>query len=191
MKRLAVVAGGVIAVVGIYFLFNSSEEVKNPLNENIPSNTVHKNIEKPVYKPQKVETKKVVSNEKRQYIPKPNTENVKTQKSAFINNEIRPKKEIENYLSRNNLVKVSSIDDKKIQIYAKNPPQKNDFAPPMPPVFVKLKFKNSEDIVAVNANLINSNKKLYVVKDEGKGAQIKEINTKDMTSFTPPSIGQN
>jgi len=191
MKRLAVVAGGVIAVVGIYFLFNSSEEVKNPLNENIPSNTVHKNIEKPVYKPQKVETKKVVSNEKRQYIPKPNTENVKTQKTAFTNNEIRPKKEIENYLSRNNLVEVSSIDDKKIQIYAKNPPQKNDFAPPMPPVFVKLKFKNSEDIVAVNANLINSNKKLYVVKDEGKGAQIKEINTKDMTSFTPPSIGQN
>jgi len=191
MKRLAIVAGGLIAAVGVYFLFNSSEEVKNPLNENISSNTVRKNAEKPAYKPQQVEPKKVVSNEKKQYIPQPVSKSVKTEKSNSINNEIRPKKEIENYLSQNNLVEVSSVDDKKIKIYAKNPPQKNDFAPPMPPVFVKLKFKNSEDIVAVNANLISSNKKLYVVKDEGKGAQIKEINTKDMTSFTPPSIGQN
>jgi len=191
MKRLAVVSGVVIVAVGVYFLFNSSEEIKNPLNENSVSNTVHKNMEKPVYKSQQVETKKVVLNEKKQSIPKPNTNNIKPEKTTFVNNEIETKQKIENYLSQNNLVKVSSVDDKKIKIYAKNTPQKNDFAPPMPPVFVKLKFKNSEDIVAIKANLINSNKKLYVVKNEGKGVQIKEINTKDMTSFTPPSIGQN
>jgi len=191
MKRLAAIVGGVIVLVGVYFLFNSSEEVKNPLNEPSNSNTVYKNKQKPVYTPQQVETKKIALNEKKQYIPKPDTKNIKPEKTTFVNNEIETKKKIENYLSQNNLVEVSSVNDKKIKIYAKNPPQKDDFAPPMPPVFVKLKFKNGENIIAVNSNLIHSNKKLYVVKNEGKNVQIKEINTKDMTSFTPPAIGQN
>ena len=198
-NKVLYVVGGIIAIVGIYFLISPNESISNPLNDNknLSNNHLKKNIEKSLVKIDNTKNdKKVLQNEIKSIdndnlsndLVKSN-ENFKIEESnskTFVNID----KKISKFIDDNNLQPIQKLKD--IEIFAKNLPKKNEFAPPMPPTLVKVKFKSKSEIIPLNSDLINSNRKIYVVKKEGdKYSEIKEIDTKKLTSFTPPAIGQN
>jgi hypothetical protein len=172
----------IILGIGVYFLFNSSEEIKNPLNDSQNSQKVLSNSF--VSENNKIDNKLMSNNFKN------NTSNLKDNtpyKNGIKSKDIdtkSTKKDIEQFIEENNLVLVSS--NKDIKIYAKDRPVKDEFAPPMPPVFIKVKFKDKEDIISLDPNLIKSNEKIYIINK----SEIKDINTKNIFIYMPPSVGQ-
>jgi len=175
MNRIVVLVSIIIGIVGAYFLFNSSEEVKNPLNDTSyhQSNSLPKKIKKD--SSQQIHSKTNLNNE-----------DIKAKRNEKLTKVNEDSQKVEKFIEEKNLILVSS-KDKDIKIYAKNPPTQDDFAPPMPPVFIKVKFKNKEDVISLNSDLIKANKKIYVINK----SEIKEINTKDISNYAPPRIGQN
>jgi len=177
---------GIVLFIG-FFIFNSYEnEFKNPFEEKKEETKQIKHLEK-------IETDK----KQNKNIKEANTQNNKIYKDKYKkenkrNNEIiLNKSEFSDFLQKNDLEEIKSLDN-NIKIYAKSLPEENQFAPPMPPILVKLKFKENSEVVPLNSNLINLNKKIYVVKKKNdKYFEVKEIDTNKLTSFTPPSIGQN
>ena len=170
-NKLVYILGGVIVVVGIFYLFSDSNEVKNPLKEKeikIKKEITTPKIEESFNKPEVKVEKKEIS------VPK----------------KISANNKIEEFIANNNLQSINEVGD--MEIFASNPPRRDEFAPPMPPVMIKLKFKDKEEILPLNADLVNSNKEIYVVRKSGdEYKEIKAIDTKKLKSFTPPSIGQN
>lgn len=191
MKKYIYILGGIVAVVGIYFIVNPSESIDNPLVS----------ADRPVYKSpknqhdiKKVEYGNSGNKVKKEPLIKTVSEKKISQKnvSHTANKESLKKisHKIASFIQNNNLQSIQNIGN--VEIFANNPPQKSEFAPPSPPVLIKLKFKDKSEIIPLNSNLINANKKVYIVeKKDNKYSQIKEIDTKKLTSFTPPSIGQN
>jgi hypothetical protein len=194
----------VIVMLIIFFVFNSSnEEIKNPVEESVKIGkkssvndkfitemkennniTKHSKIKKIVKENNKIEKN---NNKTTRYYANNNLNNTKNK--GFIFDE----KEFDDFVDKNNLEEVDSVNE-NIKIYAKNLPVKNNFAPPMPPVLIKVKFNKSTKVIPLDSNVISTNKKLYVVNeksDDPKKIELKEIDTKDLSSFTPPAIGQN
>ena len=192
MKKYIYILGSLIIIGGVYLLVNPSESVNNPLKED-------KKSQKQVVS--KIDEKEInhnfVKNESKPKMINNNSDNIKPKnlKKENINHlvnkdSLKISKKISNFIQNNNLESIQNIED--VEIYAKNPPVKNEFAPPSPPTLIKLKFKDKNEIIPLNSDLINSNKKIYVVeKKDDKYKDIKEIDTKKLISFTPPSIGQN
>ena len=192
------IIGGVIVVGIAYLVLNSSEEVANPLNEKINekkvenksvkiNDSLHSENSIKINKVQKIEKEKVEIEDNFDNVKVSN--NSKTESTTFVMNSNSSKK-IETFIEENNLKPIQKVGD--VEIFAKNFPQKNDFAPPMPPTLIKVRFKDKSEVIPLNTNLINANRKIYVVKkDNNEYKEIKEIDTKKLTSFTPPSIGQN
>ena len=192
MKKYIYILGSLIIIGGVYLLVNPSESVNNPLKED-------KKSQRQVVS--KIDKKEInhnfVKNESKPKMINNNSDNIKPKnlKKENINHlvnkdSLKISKKISNFIQNNNLEAIQNIGD--VEIYAKNPPVKNEFAPPSPPTLIKLKFKDKNEIIPLNSDLINSNKKIYVVeKKDDKYKDIKEIDTKKLTSFTPPSIGQN
>jgi len=198
MKKIILIGSGILIIVILFLFFLPSDEVKNPLSEekNIKLNNVEQHInisEKSENKNIKKFSKEFKNNKDKKLITISNNQNndfKNGNKNYIIINEI-PLKKLNNFIEKKHLRLISSIKNKNIQIYAVNPPQKNDFAPPMPPVFVRLQFKSSNDIIAINSNLINANKQIYIVKKDSNIAEVKEIDTKKIEDYMPPAIGQN
>ena len=200
-NKLIYIIGGILVIGGIYLFLNSNESVSNPLDEKVSENNknvVYKENEKKIkisqeYKENTSFNKNISEINKNQInhinnnVVLQEVEVKRDNVNTFVSNE---NKKISKFIDENDLNPVEKVGD--VEIFAKNPPQKNEFAPPMPPTLIKVKFKNSSKIIPLKSDLINSNKKIYVVKKEGdKYSEIKAIDTKKLTSFTPPSIGQN
>lgn len=185
--------GVIIVIAGVYSLVSQDENISNPLEKKEVSTkkpyktNIKNNIN--LTKEEKIKNKQVVTivnNKNYKNIDK----NIQEIKRNNIKTYITTSKKIENFIENNNLNSIQKIGN--IEIYAKNFPQKNEFTPPMPPTLIKVKFKNKAEIVPLNSNLIRANKKIYVIqKKDDKFANIKEIDTKKLISFTPPAIGQN
>ena len=193
MKKYLYIIGGVLVIGGVYFVINPSEQVNNPLKDNkskqgVMTKTDTKQINSTFVK--KEPQKKLIVNVSNNISAK-NENNPQKNISHLVNkNSLKTSKKITNFIENNNLESIQNIGD--VEIYAKNPPVKSEFAPPSPPTLIKVDFKDKNEIIPLNSDLINSNKKIYVVKKNGdKYSGIKEIDTKKLTSFTPPSIGQN
>ena len=196
MKKFALI-GGVVIIGAVFLFFLPSDEVKNPINEEKPKveslNKKNNYTLNGTNNQYKIKTSKELKTDKKPHIKTAESENQLNgfeNKNYVIVDEI-PIKRLNNFIEKKDLKLVSSVKNKNIQIYATNPPQKNDFAPPMPPVFVKLKFKNSNDVITIDSNVISANKKIYVVKKDADKAEVKEIDTKKIEDYMPPSIGQN
>jgi hypothetical protein len=201
-NKILIGSGVAIVIVGAFLLFsNSNSEVKNPLQSSQSANISKinkKNVvesekiihNKAISNKKNINTKKIKSDEKQvdNLVENGNNFSFDKEKNEYIFNE----KSFDNFADENNLEEVGSVDD-NTKIYAKNPPIKNDFAPPMPPILIKVKFKEDTKIVPLNSNLVNANKKIYVAKknENNKKVEVKEIDTKTISSFTPPAIGQN
>ena len=192
MKKYIYIAGGIVAVVGIYLIVNPSENVKNPLSQ------ANKTIQKPLKTKNSIQTLKHIDIKnkikKQPLIETVSQKNINQNEnvSHLVNKESlkQTSQKIATFIGNNNLKSVQSAGN--VEIFVSNPPQKSEFAPPSPPTLIKLKFKDKSEVIPLNSNLINANKKVYVVeKKDNKYTQIKEIDTKKLTSFTPPSIGQN
>ena len=172
-NKLIYILGGGIILLGVFYLISPSEDIKNPLNEK-------KNFknEKKVVEIKSVKTSPEIQEVK---------EVKKIKKTTQIKKDKNQEK-IEKFIADNNLKSINRVGD--MEIFAPNFPTRSEFAPPMPPVMVKLKFKNKEEILPLNADLVNSNKEIYIVRKEGdEYKEIKAIDTKKLKSFTPPSIG--
>jgi hypothetical protein len=212
-NKILVGIGSILIIIGLFFFFNNSgSEIKNPLQENnqfsekTSKPKITKNLEftenKSLFKDNFVNKKtKNIKNEtkidEKNYQKNSNVNNQITNNDKslnnFKNNEfVFDEKGFNNFVYENNLEEVENIDN-HVKIYTKNLPVKNDFAPPMPPVLIKVKFKEKTKIIPVNSNLITSNKKIYIVNENNneKKVEVKKIDTKDIFSFTPPMIGQN
>lgn len=192
MKKYIYIAGGIVAVVGIYLIVNPYENVKNPLSQT------NKTIQKPLKiknSTQTLEHTDIKNKIKKQsLIETVSQKNINQNEnvSHLVNKESlkQTSQKIATFIGNNNLRSVQSVGN--VEIFASNPPQKSEFAPPSPPTLIKLKFKDKSEVIPLNSNLINANKKIYAVEKNGdKYSGIKEIDTKKLTSFTPPSIGQN
>ena len=192
MKKYIYIAGGIVAVVGIYLIVNPSENIKNPLSQT------NKTIQKPLKiknSTQTLEHTDIKNKIKKQsLIETVSQKNINQNEnvSHLVNKESlkQTSQKIATFIGNNNLRSVQSVGN--VEIFASNPPQKSEFAPPSPPTLIKLKFKDKSEVIPLNSNLINANKKIYAVEKNGdKYSGIKEIDTKKLTSFTPPSIGQN
>jgi hypothetical protein len=154
-NKILIGSGIIILVVAAFFIFdNSDNEIKNPLKEqavNIGNNIKQnnnfingKNVNKEVSIKTK-ENKKVTKNDT---IEVENNENFNKGNSNLAgnynpeNNEyIFNEKEFENFAYKNNLEEIEDLDN-DVKIFAKHVPVKSDFAPPMPPVLIKVKFNN-------------------------------------------------
>jgi hypothetical protein len=199
MKKILIGSGIAVIIIGAFLLFSdSNSEVKNPLQSSQPISQKKKEI-----KNNEIITNTVAKiniNESKEKTTKNKYSNSENQANNVANNNsyfdkenneyVFDKKSFDNFADNNNLEEVGNIDD-NTKIYAKNPPVRNDFAPPMPPVLIKVKFKNDTKIVPLNSNIANANKKIYVAKKSDNKVEVKEIDTKDISSFAPPAIGQN
>ncbi len=196
MKKYIYILGGIVIIGGFFLIINSGESVKNPLNSNnSEKNAIKhiKNIEISSVSNNNIEksTKKMIIYTTNQNIS--SIQNNGVEKSHIVNNIDNKKisQKIAIFIQNHNLQDIKDLPQ-GISIYAQNPPQKNEFTPPSPPTLIKVKFKDGSSIIPLNSNLINDNKKIYVVKKQNdKFVEIKTIDTKKLKSFTPPVIGQN
>lgn len=192
VKKYLIGGGVIVLIAGLYFLM-PSEEVSNPLTSSHSEKKeikVKHIVEKSVPSAPETSVKNVVSEKSGESVER----EVKREEKAshLVNSDSLNEKsqKITAFIDNNNLQSIQSVGD--VEIFAKNPPQESQFAPPMPPTLIKVNFKDKSELVPLNSNLVNSNKKLYVVEKNGdKYSEIKEIDTKKLTSFTPPTIGQN
>jgi hypothetical protein len=199
-NKILIGVNGLVVIVGIFLLFNGTEnELKNPLKEEVLKkyNKIEKKTNKNINEKKEMKKKCIsTQNDKNEnkIIKSANSNGNLTQSYDKENNEyFISEKEFDNFVDENNLNEIQSIDD-DIKIFAKNLPIKNDeVVPPTPPVLIKVKFKEKTEIVYLNSNLVNANKKIYVAKknENNKKVEVKEIDTKDLSSFVPPVIGQN
>lgn len=210
-NKILVGIGSILIIIGLFFFFNNSgSEIKNPLQENnqfsekTSKPKITKNLEftenKSLFKDNFVNKKtKNIKNEtkidEKNYQKNSNVNNQITNNDKslnnFKNNEfIFDEKSFNNFADENNLEEVGSIDE-NTKIYAKNLPVRNEFAPPMPPLLVKLNFKKETKVIPLKSGLVNANKKIYITNKNGKKIEVKEIDTNKLTSFAPPAIGQN
>jgi len=169
------------------FLFFSNEEVKNPIaveNREVVKKVTSSNPNKLTHN-----FKDNVSNTPNTFNKSNEVKNnisLKNSNSFVIkNNEIITKQTLKNFLDRNNLEEVENFED--IKVYAKKT-SSNEFAPPSPPMFVKLDFEDTKKVIPLNSNIL-SNKKIYITKKIGDKYQVKVIDTSKLTSFAPPVIG--
>ena len=173
-NKLVYIIGGAVVVIGMFYIFSDSNEVKNPVKE----------------KEIKIAKKEIVSSKPLKIEESFNKSSKVEKKEISVPKKISANNKIEEFIANNNLQSINEVGD--MEIFASNPPRRDEFAPPMPPVMIKLKFKDKEEILPLNADLVNSNKEIYIVRKEGdEYKEIKAIDTKKLKSFTPPSIGQN
>jgi hypothetical protein len=211
-NKILIYIAGILIIIGFFFIFNDSDsEIKNPIQEankvsekiskqDVSTNELIKNkdsFNKIVNKKTKNRENEVEITNNYQISDNDNNQVTNNNKSLKnydneYNEFIFNKKEFDNFVDENNLEEIKNIDN-NTKIYAKNSPVKNDFAPPMPPVLIKVKFREKNKIIPINSNLITSNKKIYVVNENtnNKKIEVKEIDTKNISSFMPPAIGQN
>jgi hypothetical protein len=194
-NKILISVGGIVLVLWAFLIFSSpNSEIKNPLEEkniNIPKPTLktgNNKEEKKVFVEKKEIKKNITQNksEGNNFNVHNNAGNYDRKNNEFIFDE----KSFNNFADENNLEEVGSIDE-NTKIYAKNLPVRNEFAPPMPPLLVKLNFKKETKVIPLKSGLVNANKKIYITNKNGKKIEVKEIDTNKLTSFAPPAIGQN
>ena len=194
VKKYLIGGGVIVLIAGLYFLM-PSEEVSNPLTSSQPKQAEKKEVkvkhivEKSVPSAPVTSVKNAVSEKSGDSVEREVKREEKVTHLVNGDNLNEESQKITAFIDNNNLQSIQNVGD--VEIFAKNPPQESQFAPPMPPTLIKVNFKDKSELVPLNSNLVNSNKKLYVVEKNGdKYSEIKEVDTKKLNSFTPPSIGQ-
>jgi hypothetical protein len=209
-KLLVGIVTLIILIVTFLSFNNSSEEIKNPLqndskvpqyekskiiNKEKNNNKVERNnvkTEKTAKNNIKNDTENCKNNFNQNIVKNKITEIHKNNKNRYKDELVFDGKKFNDFVDKNNLEEITSVNE-NIKIYAKNLPVRNDFTPPMPPVLIRVKFNKKTEVVPLNSNLLNSNKKIYIANknQNDKKIEVKEINIKDISSFMPPTIGQN
>lgn len=210
MDKKIVLIGGLAGGIILLFLVltPSTTEIKAPVI-NEPTKIVKKSNHINDYselkvsvstKDKKVESKKIQKENISQIAKNDNiTENDSNQNDNIIVGQ----NNIDNYIYNNDLQTIK--DNNKEVIFAKNNPEKSEFAPPMMPMIINYKVDGVKKTLMIPNNIAVNNDKIYIgEKKDGEITRLVEVPLKsDSTSIgisnqkqssanmlTPPSIEQ-